>query len=353
MITLNNLLSDKVTATEIYTVYECHCEGDIEKVVTDGLPELPAGTMIEKLNYFRQHHDNIRQFFLHEPRGGMAHCVNFIVPSDNPAAAYGFLIGESEEYPLMSGGNTISVATVLLKSGMIPATEPVTRFTLESPAGLIDIECDCQEGRIGRVKLINQPAFVHCLDRIIEVPDIGKISVDVAWGGMNYAITDARQFGFELIPSEGKQICDLGKVIKTAAHEQIAAQHPEIAETTPITQTMFTLPVKKSAEGLVSKNAVVVSPGRIDRCPCGTGTSARLAVMHVRGKIGVGENFVHHSIIDTTFHTGIISETKVGTFDAVIPAISGQSWIMGVGQWILEHDDPLPTGYTISDTWPT
>ena len=191
-------LSDLVSIEKSYTVYQCHCEGDIEKVVTTGLPELPKGSMLEKMSYFRQHHDDIRQYFLHEPRGGMTHCVNFIVPSDNPKAEFGFIIGESEEYPLMSGGNTISVATVLLKSGMIPVTDPVMCFTLESPAGLIEIECDCSNDQIGRVKLVNQPAFVFCLDSVIDVPDFGKINVDVmAPGGKIYSTLPGNQYKAE------------------------------------------------------------------------------------------------------------------------------------------------------------
>ena len=345
-------LVDQLRLKSTFTVYDCHCEGDVEKVVTSGLPELPKGTVFNKMKHLREHHDPIRKFFLCEPRGSMIQSVNFIVPSEHPDAVAGFIIAESEEYPAMSGGNTMSVATVMLKSGMIPITEPMTRFKLESPAGLIDIECDCTGGRIGRVRIVNQPAFVYCLDQEIDVPGFGKVLVDVAYGGMTYAIVKADQFGFDLDPSEGRRLSDLGQVIKAAAAAQIPTEHPENPEIAGITQTMFIKPIERNETGLISKNAVIVSPGRVDRCPCGTGTSARLAVMHARKQISIGEKFVHKSLIDSTFVSEVTREAKVGNYDGVVPAMSGQAWITAVGNYILEDDDPYPTGYIISDTWP-
>lgn len=336
-----------------FTVFDCHCEGDVEKVVTAGLPTLPAGTMFEKMKYLREHHDDIRTFFLHEPRGSMIESVNFIVPSDNPHAAAGFIIAEAEEYPAMSGGNTISVATVLLKSGQIAIDGPVTRFKLEAPGGLIDIECDTANGNIGAVKLINRPAFVYCLDREIQVPDLGRIRVDVAYGGMTYVLVSARDCGVELKPTEGRYISQLGQQIKAAAAAQIETKHPENSEIAGITQTLFFDDVSRRKNGdLMSTNAVVVSPGRIDRCPCGTGTSARLAVMHARGQIVPGETFIHKSIIGSTFSSQIQGLATVGSYDAVIPMVSGRSWITAIGTYVLEEDDPFPTGYKIADTWP-
>ena len=210
-----------------FTAYDCHCEGDVETVVTSGLPDLPAGPVFRKMKYLRRHHDDIRRFFLHEPRGSVVRSVNFIVASEHPEAVAGYIIAESEEYPAMSGGNTVSVATVLLKTGMVPITEPVTRFTLEAPAGLIGIECDTADGRIGAVRLVNRPAFVYCLDRVIELPGLAALPVDVAFGGMTYVLVDAAHFGFELVPSEGRTLCEVGQAVKRAAAEQIPVSHPE------------------------------------------------------------------------------------------------------------------------------
>ena len=335
-----------------FTAYDCHCEGDVETVVTSGLPELPAGPVFQKMKYLRRHHDDIRRFFLHEPRGSVVRSVNFIVPSEHPQAVAGYIVAESEEYPAMSGGNTVSVATVLLKTGMVPITEPVTRFTLEAPAGLIGIECDTADGRIGAVRLVNRPAFVYCLDRVIEVPGLAPLPVDVAFGGMTYVLVDAAHFGFELVPSEGRTLCEVGQAVKRAAAEQIPVSHPENPEIAGITQTLFRSPAVRAQSGLHSRNAVVVSPGRIDRCPCGTGTSARLAVLHARGRISVGEPFLHRSLIDSAFSSEITELVRVGPYEAVVTAMSGRAWITAACDYVLEADDPFPAGYRIADTWP-
>lgn len=342
----------ELTVSQSFTAYDCHCEGDVGKVVVSGLPELPKGTAFEKMKFLRDKRDDIRLFFLREPRGSMIQSVNFIVPSDNPEAIAAFIIAEAEEYPEMSGGNTISVATTMLKTGMVPITGPITRFKLEAPAGLIDIECDTSGGRVGAIRFTNQPAFAYCTNTPIQLPGFGELLVDVGYGGMTYAIVDARQFGFKIQSGEGRILADLGQEIKAAAAAQIPVKHPLNAELPGITQTMFVNPLERTAQGLRSKNAVIVSPGRADRCPCGTGTCARLAVMHAKGEITLGEKFVHQSIIDSTFTGEIIRTTKVGHLDAIVPTISGRSWITAKCTYVLEQDDPFPTGYSITDTWP-
>ncbi|BAV52846.1 Proline racemase (plasmid) [Mesorhizobium loti] len=338
--------------TSSFTAYDCHCEGDVEKVVVSGLPDLPKGTAFEKMKFFREHYDHIRLFFLREPRGSMIQSVNFIVPTENPDAVAAYIIAEAEEYPEMSGGNTISVATTMLKTGMVPIIGPITRFKLEAPAGLIGIECDTKDGKVGAVRFINQPAFAYCLNKTIQLPGFGELVVDVGYGGMTYAIVDAQQFGFELVASEGRRLSDLGQEIKAAAAAQIPVSHPLNAELPGITQTMFVTPIMRGKKGVESKNAVIVSPGRIDRCPCGTGTSARLAVMHAKGEIEEGEQFTHKSLIDSTFTGEVVATTTVGPYSAIIPAVSGRTWITAKCSYLLEEDDPYPIGYAITDTWP-
>lgn len=263
----------------------------------------------------------------------------------------GYVIMESEEYPAMSGGNTICVATVLLETGMVPMSEPVTQLTLESPAGLITLRCECRDGKVLSVRFVNQPAFVYHLDAPVEVPGLGTVTVDVAWGGMTFAIVDAASVGFELVPDEARDICVMGQRVKAAAAEQLSTIHPENPQFAGVTITEFTNPVRRENDSLVARNAVVVSPGRIDRCPCGTGTSARLAVMHARNEIAPGDNFVHESLIGSRFDSTIESLTRVGEFDAVVPSIAGQAWITDMSQVGLDPTDPFPVGYTLSDSW--
>lgn len=182
--------------------------------------------MLDKRNYLQDHRDDLRQRLLHEPRGNVVRSTNVVLPSNNPAAAMGYVIMESTEYPVMSGSNTICVATVLLETGMVPMTEPVTSLTLESPAGLIDLECTCRDGKVTSVRFVNQPAFVYHLDAPIEVPGYGTLTVDVAWGGMAYVLVDAASAGFALEPSEARDLCVAGQHIKNAAAEQLSAIHP-------------------------------------------------------------------------------------------------------------------------------
>jgi len=337
--------------SKVFNVVGCHAGGEIGNVVVGGVGDVPGQTMFDKRLYLEEQRDDIRQLLLKEPRGSMIRAANIVLPSNNPEAAMGYVIMESEEYPAMSGSNTICVATVLLETGMVPMQEPVTELTLESPAGLIRLSCICRDGKVISVRFLNQPAFVYHLDARVEVPGLGTVTIDVAWGGMTYAIVDAASVGFSLDPSEARDLCVVGQKIKTAAAEQLDAVHPENPRFAGITQTEFTNPLRRENGVLTAKNAVIVSPGRVDRCPCGTGTSARLATMHARGEIRPGENFVHESLIGTKFDSTIESLATVGHLDAVVPSVSGQAWITDMSQVGLEPTDPFPTGYTLSDSW--
>lgn len=329
-----------------------HAEGEVGNVIVGGFGQVPGETMFEKRNFLANDRDWLRQLILKEPRGQVARNANIILPSNHPEADAGYVIMESIEYPVMSGSNTICVATVLLETGMIDPVEPITNLVLESAAGLIPVECSVKDGKVTNVRFTNQPAFVYELDAHVEVEGIGTVRLDVAWGGMAYAIMDARDFGFAITPDEAREICDLGEKIKIAAAEQVPAVHPENPDFPGITICEFTLPAERIDGVLTAKNTVVVSPGRCDRSPCGTGTSARMAVMHARGELQVGERFVHKSIIDSTFDNRIESVTTVGGKSAIIPSIAGQAWITDLTTLVLDPTDPYPQGYQLSDTWP-
>lgn len=337
--------------SKVMNVVGCHVGGEVGNVVVGGVGDVPGETMFEKRLYLERERDDIRQLLLKEPRGSMIRSANVVLPATHPDAAMGFVIMESEEYPAMSGGNTICVATVLLETGMVPMQEPVTELVLESPAGLITLRCECRDGKVLSVRFLNQPAFVYHLDAHVEVEGLGTVTLDVAWGGMAYAIVDAAAVGFGLVPDEARDLCLVGQRIKAAAAEQLDAVHPENPLFAGVTITEFTNPCRRENGILVARNAVVVSPGRIDRCACGTGTSARLAVMHARRQISVGETFVHESLIGSRFESTIESLTTVGDFDAVIPSVAGQAWITDMSQIGLDPTDPFPLGYTLSDSW--
>lgn len=335
----------------VLTVVGCHAEGEIGNVVTGGVGDVPGESMLEKKQFLERERDDLRQMLLREPRGGVTTSANIVLPSANPDADLGYVIMESLEYPVMSGSNTICVVTVLLETGMLPMVEPRTELTLESPAGLIRVTCECRDGKVTSVRFVNQPSFVHHLDAAVEVPGIGTVRADVAWGGMAYVLTDARELGFALTPDEAHDLCVVGQRVKSAAAEQLPVVHPENPHYAGITQTEFTLPARREDGVLHARNAVVVSPGRIDRSPCGTGTSARLAVMAARGEIEIGERFVHESIIGTRFDSRIDSATTVGGLPAVVPSVAGQAWITDISQVGRDPSDPFPEGYALSDTW--
>ncbi len=333
------------------TVVGVHAEGEYGKVVTGGIVDVPGRTMFDKMRYFREHDDGLRRFLLFEPRGAAVHSANVILPSSHPKAQLGFVIMESTEYPPMSGSNTICSVTAILETGILPMEEPVTKLDLETPGGLIHVRCQCRDGKVLQVKFRNVPAFVQFLDAPIEVKGVGTLTVDVAYGGMHYAVVDAARLGFAITPDEARDICIMGEKVRRAAREQLTVVHPENPDIHGVTITEFTGPVRRHGGGLAAKNTVVVSPGRLDRSPCGTGTSARLAIMHARRQIRKGQPFDHTSIIGTHFLAEIVGTTRVGTKPAVVTTVAGRGYITSIGQFGLDPDDPLPEGYTLSDTW--
>jgi proline racemase len=337
--------------SKVLNVVNCHAEGEVGNVVTGGVFDIPGATMFEKMMYLEESRDNLRKLCLFEPRGSANQSVNFILPATDPRAQMGYVIAESTEYPAMSGSNTMCVATVLLETGILPMTEPVTELVLEAPAGLIKVRCECSQGKVTKVEFTNQPAFANHLNKVVEVEGLGSITVDVGYGGMTYVLVDAQSLGFSITPDEARDLCELGQTIKTAAAEQLPSPHPLNPLIKGITQTEFVLPLRRENGVLTSRNTVIVSPGRCDRSPCGTGTSARLAVMHAKGQIGVGEKFIHESIIGSVFESRIESVTQLGSYPAVVPVVSGQAWISAISQVGVDPSDRFQTGFTLSDTW--
>jgi proline racemase len=333
------------------TVVGAHAAGEPNEVITGGVLDVPGMTMFDKMTYLQNERDDLRQFLLHEPRGKVSQCVNLVLPTSHPDADVGFVIMESEYYAAMSGTNTICTVTVLLETGMLPMKEPFTDLVLEAPAGLVAVRAECRDGKCINVTFKNVPSFVFRLDADVEVEGLGTLKVDVAYGGMIYVLADAASLGFSIVPEEAADLVDVGEKIKSAAAAQIPAVHPENPGIHTINQTLFAGPLRRENDVLRSRNGVIVSPGRLDRSPCGTGTSARLAVMHARGQIGVGERFVHESIIGTEFFGEIVEELEIGDQPGIRPAISGGAWITAFHDYVLDPADPFPTGYRLGDTW--
>ena len=297
-----------------------------------------------------QQDDRLRRFLLREPRGSVATHANLVVPSRREDCAAGYIIMEPTEYPPMSGSNTICVATVLLETGRVPMEEPETVLRLEAPAGVVEIRAACRDGRVESVELTNVPSFASGLGAALEVEELGTITVDVAFGGMWYAIADAAELGFAIEPHEARELARAGELIRAAAREQLPCVHPERPEVAGVSIVQIAAPWQ--GVGAVTRNAVVVAPGRLDRSATGTGLSARMAVLYRGGFMGVGDAMTHASAIGSTFEGRIVAETRVGELPAIVPAIRGSAWITGVAELYVDDRDPFPEGYLLSDTWP-
>ncbi|MBV1788253.1 proline racemase family protein [Marinobacterium sp. D7] len=332
------------------------------RVITGGVPHIPGATVYEKMKWLEENDDQLRKLMLREPRGYPAHCCNIIVPPTHPEADAGYIIMEQIEYPVMSGGNTISVVTVLLEMGLLPMKEPVTELVLEAPAGLIRITAQCQNGKVKGVTFKNVPAFAAHLDAVIDVPHLGKVTVDVGWGGMFYVIADVRQFpGLELSPKHGAELTRISSMIRQAAIEQLPVEHPDYPG---IGITISQLSGPSDDPRADWKNVVTMSTGEfswddpstwtgaIDRCPCGTGTCAKMAVLHAKGQLELNQDFRHQGIVGNVFTGRLVEETTIAGRKAVVPTITGTSWIYGLCTYVLDHDDPFTEGFMIGDIWP-
>lgn len=345
----------------LLTAVDLHACGEPGRVITGGVLDVPGRTMFEKMKHFEQHADDLRRRMLFEPRGYPAMCCNVLLPPTIPGADAGFVIMEPVEYPPMSGTNTICVATALLETGMVPMREPETALVLEAPAGLIRVRATCANGKVTGVTFRNVPAFAVYLDASVEVPHLGTVPVDVAWGGMFYVIADAARFGLRLTPDEGRDIVRIGEMIKAATREQLPVEHPENPAIRDVTIAQLSGPPVDPGNDW--RNSVVVSTGVLDwerpstwtgvldRSPCGTGTSAKMATLHARGRLRVGDSFRHEGVLGTVFTGRVLEETVVGPHRAIVPEISGRAWITGLAQYVVDAEDPFPDGFTVGDLW--
>ncbi len=352
---------DRLRIGPVIEAVDAHAAGEPGRVIVGGVEGVPGGSMFEAMTWLQANRDDLRLRMLHEPRGYPAANCNLILPSAHPDADAGYVIMEQVEYPGMSGTNTMCVVTVLLETGRLPMTEPTTELTLESPAGLIRVTADCRDGKVHGVTFRNVPAFATHLDTTIEVPQLGTVTVDAAYGGMFYVIADAEQFGLRLSPDEGGDIVRITEMIKAAAAGQLPAVHPDQPGFAGITIGQLSGPAHDPAND--RRNAVTVSTGTldwerpstwtgaIDRSPCGTGTSAKMAVLHAKGRLQVGDSFRHEGILGTVFTGRVLEETQIGDYRAIVPSITGQAWITGFARYVVDPTDPFPDGYTIGDIW--
>jgi proline racemase len=347
-----------MSETPLLTAIEAHAEGEPGRVIVAGMPELQGNSVFEKMQDMAAHHDHIRTLMLREPRGYPALCCNALVPPCDPRADAGFIIMEQSEYPPMSGSNTICVVTVLLETGILRMVEPVTTLTLETPAGLITVKAACHAGKVTSVEFLNVPAFAVHLDAEVQVPGLGAVKVDIAWGGMFYVLADADRLGIDLSGGNGAEIVAVSEAIRHATRAQLPVVHPENDQISgPTITNLYGAAIEPGTHG---RGAITLSTGDydpqrpygvLDRSPCGTGTCAKMAVLHARGLLAEGQDYVNAGPMGTRFTGRITGTTRVGPYHAIIPTISGQAWIYGRTHYTLDPGDPFQTGFTIGDLW--
>jgi proline racemase len=315
-----------------------------ERVITGGVGPIPGASMLERKLYFEREMDDLRLLLMREPRGHGAMSGSILQPPTRPDADWGVLFIEVSGCLPMCGHGTMGVATVLVETGMVAVTEPETVVRLEVPAGLVEARVAVEGGRAKAVTLRNVPAFLAERDRSVDVEGLGEVAYDLAFGGNFFAIVDAASVGLEVAPERSQALIDAGLAIMAAVDRAESPVHPEDDRIAGVKHVIFTAPGRDGAD---ARNATAIHPGWLDRSPCGTGTCARMAQLHARGELAVGEAFVNESTIGSRFRGSVLEETEVGGRPAIVPEITGRAWITGLGQYLLDDEDPFPEGFAL------
>nr|WP_239523630.1 proline racemase family protein [Geodermatophilus normandii] len=342
---------------------DVHAEGEPGRILLGAHLLVRGATWPERMHWCEEHLDGLRRLLLREPRGHPSMCAVLVLPPLDPEADVGIIVLEQGGFRPMSGSNTMCAVTALLETGNLPAVEPETVVRIDTAVGPVEATARVEGGRVRWVRVRNVPSFPLALDREIVVPQYGPVVVDVAFGGQFYVQARAADMGVALGPEHAPAIARAGTALLAAAREQVPVLHPERPDVREIALVMLHGP--GATPGVSGRNSVVLPAGRItlddpaswrgtlDRSPCGTGTCARMAALHARGELALGEEFVHQGVLGTTFRGVLHERTAVGGRDAVVPSIQGRAWITGYAQHVLQPDDPFPTGLTVGDIWST
>jgi len=334
-----------VKAARYFSAVDSHTEGMPTRVITGGVAQLPGDTMLERKLRFEEERDDLRRLLMQEPRGHGAMSGAILQPPTRADADWGVLYIEISGCLPMCGHGTIGVATVLVETGMVEVSEPETVIALDTPAGLVEARVHVEDGRATAVSLLNVPSFLHESDAVVEVPGLGQVTYDMAFGGNFYALVDAAGVGLRPEPEQAQALIDRGLAIMGAINASNPPVHPEDDRIQGCRHVVFHEPGRDGAD---ARAATSIHPGWLDRSPCGTGTSARLAQLHALGELKLGEEFVNESVIGTRFSARIVEETTVAGRPAIIPEITGRAWITGIGQYLLDPTDPFPAGFRLA-----
>ena len=326
---------------------DVHCAGEIGRVITGGVLNIPGKTMAEKLQHLNTVDDSLRRWLCSEPRSAPAGSFCLLVPPCDPAADAGLIILQPDQAHAMSGSNAMCATTALLETGMIPMVEPESVVTFDTAAGLVKATATCEGGKVVKVTLDMPPSFVAKQDTVIETAEWGAVRYDLCFGGVFYALVDVDQIGLTIAPENARQLATIGVDLRN----RIAAAEPAPHPTTPALDGLAYVMFRSEEPDGALRTCTTLRPGRADRSPCGTGSNSNMATRHARGTVKPGDKVTSRSIIGGEFVTEFVAETKVGPYTATQNRVSGQCWIYGISQIGLDPTDPFPLGFTLSDTW--
>ena len=332
-------------ARKMFRTVETHTLGHPTRNVVSGFRHIPGKTMTEKFTYMKENEDWFRKILAYEPRGSEIMSCTIITEPCTPGTDVGVLYFEASCWLPMCGHDTMGAAVALIESGLVEVTEPITKISLDTPAGIVEVEAKVEDGVAIEVSFINAPALVLNRNVAVETKDYGRLTVDISWGGNVYAILPAAAVGIEIDPGNASKLVEAANSIADDINAQVTIQHPELDFVDRVTHVEFAGPPK--GEGADIQNCVVALPKVVDRSPCGTGTSAKAALLFEEGKLKVADSFQHESIIGSQFRCEIIEETTVGGIKAIIPKVTGNACVMGFATWVLDPKDPFPEGFLL------
>lgn len=324
---------------------DSHTAGEATRVVVGGVPKIPGKSMPEKKQWLEDNLDYLRTAIMLEPRGHKDMFGSILTQPTVDEADYGIIFMDGGGYLNMCGHGTIGAMTVAVETGMVPVTEPVTKVVQEAPAGLIHGQVFVENGKAKKVSFTNVPAFLYKRDQEVELPGYGKIRFDISFGGSFFAIVKAEQVGLEIVPENAAKLQDLGIQLRDIINKEIPVQHPELPHIHSVDLVEWWS--KTETKGATLKNCVVFGQGQVDRSPCGTGTSAKMATLFAKGELKMGEKFFYESILGTIFEGEIVGKAKVGEYDAVIPQITGSAYITGFNHFVIDETDPVKYGFIL------
>lgn len=335
-----------VKIKNIFHTIDTHTGGEPTRTVVGGIPVIPGCTMQKKFVYMQTHKDWVRKALCLEPRGNEVMSGAFLTSPCTSGADIGVLYFETGGWLPMCGHGTIGVATAMVETGMVDVKEPFTEIVMDTPSGIVKVTVEVEKQKAENVTFVNAPAFVVGLGYVVDTAEFGRVSFDMAYGGNMYAILPAASLGLELVPSRAKEIVSKGVLLRDIINKNIQVRHPSLPFVDKVTHIEFSSP--SDTPGVSARNAVIITSAAIDRSPCGTGTSAKMAVLHSRGELKLNETFVHESIIGSTFTCRIIEEKIINGINAIVPEIKGRAFLTGMCTLMIDPEDPLAEGFELS-----